>query len=34
MTDTLRSKHNELKEVIEWVSEELARAKLIRRDLV
>jgi hypothetical protein len=30
MTDTLRSKHNELKEVTEWASEELAWAKLIR----
>jgi hypothetical protein len=31
MTDTLRIKHNELEEVTEWVSEELAWAKLIRR---
>jgi hypothetical protein len=30
MTDTLRSKHNELEEVTERVSEELAQAKLIR----
>jgi hypothetical protein len=31
MTDTLRSKHNELEEVTDRTSEELARAKLIRR---
>jgi iron-sulfur cluster repair protein YtfE (RIC family) len=31
MTDILRSKYNELEEVTEWVSEELARTKLIRR---
>jgi hypothetical protein len=31
MTDTLRTKHNELKEVTERASEELARAKLTRR---
>jgi hypothetical protein len=30
MTDTLRSKHNELEEVTEWASGELARSKLIR----
>jgi hypothetical protein len=30
MTDTLRSKHNELEEVTKRVSEELALAKLIR----
>jgi hypothetical protein len=30
MTDILRSKHNELEEVTKWVSEELARTKLIR----
>jgi hypothetical protein len=31
MTDTLRSKHNELEEATDRMSEELARAKLIRR---
>jgi hypothetical protein len=31
MIDTLRSKHNELEEVTELASEELAYAKLIRR---
>jgi translation initiation factor 2B subunit (eIF-2B alpha/beta/delta family) len=31
MTDTLRSKHNELEEVTQRASEELAHAKLIRR---
>jgi hypothetical protein len=31
MTDTLRSKHNELEEVTEWASEELTQAKLISR---
>jgi hypothetical protein len=31
MTDTLRSKHNELEEGTEQVSEEFACAKLIRR---
>jgi hypothetical protein len=31
MTDTLRSKHNELEEVTERESEELAQAKLIRQ---
>jgi hypothetical protein len=30
MTDTLRSKHNDLEEVIERASDELAQAKLIR----
>jgi hypothetical protein len=30
MTDALRSKHNELEEVTERVSKELAQAKLIR----
>jgi hypothetical protein len=31
MTDTLRTKHNELEEVTELASEELAQGKLIRR---
>jgi hypothetical protein len=31
MTNALRSKHNELEEVTEQASEELAQAKLIRR---
>jgi hypothetical protein len=30
MIDTLRSKHNELEEVIERASEELTQVKLIR----
>jgi hypothetical protein len=30
MTNTRRSKHNDLEEVTEWASEELACAKLIR----
>jgi hypothetical protein len=31
MADTMRSKHNKLEEITERASEELARAKLIRR---